>query len=72
MRHAYQWAFASMLISILAAICAVIAVSMAFGRPSFRLGTVFANFSEGLVFSVSGSTSYIYNDSTRSCWDTTA
>ncbi len=63
-RHAtaYQWAFASMFISILAAVCAVIAVSMAFGRPSFRLRSVFANFSEGFVFSVSGSTSYIYND----------
>ena len=59
---AYQWAFASMLISILAAVCAVAAVSIAFGPPSFSLQTVFANLNEGLVFSVSGSTTYIYND----------
>ena len=59
---AYQWAFASMFISILAAVCAVAAVSIAFGRPSFSLRTVVANLNEGFVFSVSGSTTYIYND----------
>ena len=40
----------------------IIAVSIAFGRPTFSFRSVFANVSEGFVFSLSGSTTYIYND----------
>jgi O-antigen/teichoic acid export membrane protein len=59
---AYQWAFASMLVSVVAAICAIVAVSVTFGRPTFSFRTVFEHISEGFVFSLSGSTTYIYND----------
>ena len=51
-----------MLVSILAAVASIIAVSIAFGRPTFSFRSVFANAGEGFVFSLSGSTTYIYND----------
>ena len=60
--NAYLWAFASMLASILAAVASIVAVSIAFGRPTFSFRSVFANAGEGFVFSLSGSTTCIYND----------
>jgi O-antigen/teichoic acid export membrane protein len=59
---AYQWALASMFISILAAFCSILAVSLRFGRPVFNFRTLVAHLGEGSVFALSGSTTYIYND----------
>lgn len=63
-RHAtaYQWAFASMFISMLATAIATMAVSINFGLPVFRWRTLEGHIGEGFVFSFSGSTTYIYND----------
>jgi O-antigen/teichoic acid export membrane protein len=58
--NAFQWAIASMAVSILAASLAMISVWGAFGPPSFK--KVFTKLGEGIVFSVSGSTTFIYND----------
>jgi O-antigen/teichoic acid export membrane protein len=60
--NAYQWAKASMFISILAALCSILAVSLTFGRPTFSFRKALAHLGEGFVFSLAGSTTYIYND----------
>jgi O-antigen/teichoic acid export membrane protein len=59
---AYQWTVAALGVSIFAAIAAVGTVTMQFGRPRFRVHTFIRLLPEGLQFSISGSTTSLYND----------
>jgi O-antigen/teichoic acid export membrane protein len=59
---AWQWAFWSMIVSILSAIVSSVIVMVHFGRPRFSLRLFFSKFSEGLNFSFAGSTASVYND----------
>jgi O-antigen/teichoic acid export membrane protein len=59
---ARQWAIASMLVSLAAALTAVIAVTVQLGRPRFRLRMLFAGAGEGLGYSFASSTTTVYND----------
>jgi O-antigen/teichoic acid export membrane protein len=64
LRHATarQWAIASMVVSLIAALTAVIAVTVQFGRPKFKLKMLFAGAGEGLGYSFASSTTTVYND----------
>lgn len=64
LRHAAasQWAGAALLVSALAALVAVIAVTVNFGKPAFSAKVFTSRAHDGLVYSVSGSTTTIYND----------
>ena len=59
---AWDWALASLLISIAVAAAASWIVTHYYGFPSFSLPLFFRNSGEGFVFSVSGSTTSVYND----------
>ena len=59
---AWQWALASLLVSGLAAGFAFATVTRCFGLPSFSLSLFRRHFGEGFVFSISGSTTAVYND----------
>ena len=59
---AWQWAFASTVISAIAAAIAVGAVSVCFGPPQFVLRIFFRHGFEGLGYSFASSTMSIYND----------
>lgn len=63
-RHAYawQWALASLFISMLVAAFAVWAVTQEYGLPSFSPRLLFQRVGEGFVFAISGSTTSVYND----------
>lgn len=56
------WAVASVTVSGLAALVAVIAVTIKMGRPRFQPRLLFDRLSEGFGFSVAYSTTSIYND----------
>jgi O-antigen/teichoic acid export membrane protein len=64
LRHANarQWAIASMVVSLIAALTAVIAVTVQLGRPKFKLKMLFAGAGEGLGYSFASSTTTVYND----------
>jgi O-antigen/teichoic acid export membrane protein len=59
---ARQWTVAAVSVSIFAAVAAVGAVSKQFGRPLFRLRSFMKLLPEAFQFSVSGSTTSLYND----------
>ncbi len=59
---ARQWAIASMIVSMIAALTAVVAVTVQLGRPKFRLKMLFAGAGEGLGYSFASSTTTVYND----------
>ena len=59
---AWQWALASLLVSGLAAGFAFATVTRCFGLPAFSLSLFRRHFGEGFVFSISGSTTAVYND----------
>ncbi len=56
------WTVAALCVSIFAAIAAVSTVSLRFGRPLFRPAAFLKLLPEGLQFSISGSTTSLYND----------
>jgi O-antigen/teichoic acid export membrane protein len=63
---AVVWTGSSLVISMLAAIVAIIIVFHNLGRPIFRFRSIVAYLWEGLIFSVSGSTGAVYNDIDKS------
>jgi O-antigen/teichoic acid export membrane protein len=60
--YAWQWAVASLVISMLVAGAAVWLVTREYGLPSFSPGLLLKRSGEGFVFAVSGSTTSAYND----------
>jgi O-antigen/teichoic acid export membrane protein len=56
------WAFASMSVSGLVVVVAVLAVTVNIGRPRFQPRLLLARLREGLGFSIAYSTTSIYND----------
>jgi O-antigen/teichoic acid export membrane protein len=64
MHHAAakQWAVAMLVISLCAAVAAVVLVTRRFGHPSFKPGLLWRRGTEGLIFAISGSTTSAYND----------
>ncbi len=60
--YAWQWAMASLLISMLVAWAAVWLVTREFGLPLFSPGLLVKRAGEGFVFAISGSTTSAYND----------
>jgi O-antigen/teichoic acid export membrane protein len=60
--YAWQWAMASLWISMLVAIAAVWAVTRSYGLPSFAPSLLIKRAGEGFVFAISGSTTSVYND----------
>ena len=59
---AWDWALASLGISALVASAAVWIVTRSYGWPSFSLPLFFKMSGEGFIFSISGSTTSVYND----------
>jgi O-antigen/teichoic acid export membrane protein len=59
---ARQWAIASMLVSLAAALTAVIAVTVKYGWPKFQQKLFFAGAAEGFGYSFATSTTSVYND----------
>jgi O-antigen/teichoic acid export membrane protein len=57
-----QWAWAALSVSTMAALFAVAAVSFNFGAPKFSLGLFALRAGDGFIYSVSASTTTIYND----------
>ncbi len=64
LRHAtaWQWATASLAVSIIAAGSAFVAVTNCFGWPKFVPRLLMRRLAEGFIFAVSGSTTSSYND----------
>jgi len=64
MHHAtaWQWTIASVIVSALASIAAVVSVLVFFGAPRFHPRLLFSHAWEGFGFSFASSTSSIYND----------
>jgi O-antigen/teichoic acid export membrane protein len=64
MHHAAakQWAVAMLVISLCAAVAAVVLVTRRFGLPSFKPGLLWRRGAEGFIFAISGSTTSAYND----------
>lgn len=60
--YAWQWALASLLISIIVAAAAVWSVTRAHGLPTFSPKLLMKRAGEGFVFAISGSTTSVYND----------
>jgi O-antigen/teichoic acid export membrane protein len=59
---AWQWAIASLAVSLVAALAAVITVTARYGWPRLQKGLFFSGAAEGLGYSFSTSTSSVYND----------
>jgi O-antigen/teichoic acid export membrane protein len=59
---AWQWALASLFVSLFAAMAGAVLVILRFGRPSFSLAILKSRLGEGLNFSLAGSTQSVYND----------
>jgi O-antigen/teichoic acid export membrane protein len=59
---AWQWAVASLTVSLLAVITAIVTVTVRFGWPIFRPVLMLKRLGEGSIFAVSGSTTSVYND----------
>ena len=64
MHHAtaWQWAFASLAVSALAAAVGSMMISIRYGRPRFVLRLFFSRIGEGFNFSLAASTQSVYND----------
>jgi O-antigen/teichoic acid export membrane protein len=60
--YAWQWALASLFISMIVAAAAVWVVTRNYGPPSFSPSLLFKRSGEGFVFAISGSTTSVYND----------
>jgi len=59
---AWQWALASLAVSVLAALVSSVFITARFGLPRFMPQILFKRLGEGLSFSLAGSTQSIYND----------
>ncbi len=59
---ARQWALGSLGVSVIVAITALWIVTRSYGVPSFAPALLYRNAGEGFVFSISGSTTSVYND----------
>ncbi len=59
---AFQWAIASLGVSALAALAAVVVVTVSYGWPSFSARLALGGIPEGFGYSFAGSASSIYND----------
>ena len=59
---AWQWALASLAVSVLAALVCSGLITARFGLPRFKPQILFRKLGEGLNFSLAGSTQSIYND----------
>jgi len=59
---AWQWAIASLCISLVAVTIAVTLVTRHFGWPLFRPKLMVKRAGEGFIFAISGSTTAVYND----------
>ncbi len=59
---AYQWAAATVALSLFTAAASVIVVTVRFGTPSFSLAQMRGNLLEGFGYSFASSTSTAYND----------
>ena len=59
---AWNWAVASLAVSIVAASTAFATVTLHFGWPKFKPKLLLARGGEGFIFAVSGSTTSVYND----------
>jgi O-antigen/teichoic acid export membrane protein len=57
-----QWAWGALSVSTAAALFAVIAVTLYFGAPKFSLQLFASRAGDGFIYSVSASTTTIYND----------
>lgn len=60
--YAWQWAVASLFISAIVSIAAVVTVTCNYGIPSFSPSLLLTRFGEGFIFAISGSTTSVYND----------
>jgi O-antigen/teichoic acid export membrane protein len=59
---AWMWAIASLSVSVVACLVAVLVVVSKFGWPTFSIRLFFKRLGEGFVYAVSGSTTTVYND----------
>jgi O-antigen/teichoic acid export membrane protein len=59
---AYQWSIATVVVSLLAAVAAVVTVTVKFGRPAFSPTLTRKHLAEGFGFAFATSTSTAYND----------
>ena len=59
---ATQWAGAVLIVSALGALAAVVTVTLNFGKPAFSAALLAARAHDGFIYSVSGSTTTVYND----------
>jgi O-antigen/teichoic acid export membrane protein len=59
---AWQWAIASLAVSLIAALTAVITVTVKYGRPKFQPKIFFSGAAEGFGYSFATSTTSVYND----------
>lgn len=59
---AQQWVVAALIVSVTAAITALVLVTRFYGKPSFSPTLLRQRTGEGLVFALSGSTAGIYNN----------
>jgi len=59
---AWQWALASLVVSVFAALAGSAIITARYGRPRFVPQLLFARLGEGLNFSLAGSTQSAYND----------
>jgi O-antigen/teichoic acid export membrane protein len=59
---AWTWAVASLGVSIVACVIAIVQVTSTFGLPTFSLKLFFRRIGEGFVYAISGSTTTVYND----------
>lgn len=59
---AWQWALASLLVSVLAALIGFAVVMALYGRPRFQPRLLLRRLGEGLNFSLAGSSQFAYND----------
>lgn len=59
---AWQWALASLLVSVLAAIASTVLILARYGAPAFSLQLLWSRLAEGFNFSFAGSTQSVYND----------
>jgi O-antigen/teichoic acid export membrane protein len=59
---AEEWAFAALIVSVIAVVVAVAVTNQRFGRPEYDLRLMYQRAGEGLVFAITYSTSGILND----------
>ncbi len=59
---AWQWAVGSLGVSAVVSMAAIVIVTRSYGAPSFVPRLLMKNSGEGFVFSISGSTTSVYND----------